>query len=262
MPSPLDPFLRRYGLASSGGPAPTSGPGFPATNAAYDTNAFPGFATPQGYLSRGLAVPANLGPSAPTGDLATLFPGLSFTSSASGAAGEYGVGQPASAPPALASVVTPQAAPDIFSPLWPREIGATATATGSGDSYLTADPQPGLADDSGGAASLGDFSSRSDQLGDFSSRGDATITDADLGPIGSTIGGQTASQLGGLSPLPTRGTATSQPTDWWARMVDILANFFQRGAIVLLGIILLGAAAWAMAHGEIPRPSVIRHKLP
>ena len=45
---------------------------------------------------------------------------------------------------------------------------------------------------------------------------------------------------------------TGKPADWWSEVFTILGNFFQRGGLVLLGVILLGAAAWGLAHGESP----------
>lgn len=39
-------------------------------------------------------------------------------------------------------------------------------------------------------------------------------------------------------------------SDWWTNAITILYNLFQRGGLILLGIILLGAAAWALARSE------------
>jgi len=55
----------------------------------------------------------------------------------------------------------------------------------------------------------------------------------------------------------TTGT-TGTSSDWWTTFTTLAANFFTRGIIVVLGVILLGAAAWAMASGEISAPKIVR----
>ena len=95
-------------------------------------------------------------------------------------------------------------------------------------------PATGNQDFSGGVAGSG-FSFNSIAGGALSNGA------GELGPIGSTGSGST-SVSGAL------GGAASGAASWWTEAELAVENFAMRGALILIGIVLLAAAAFAMSH--------------
>ncbi len=140
---------------------------------------------------------------------------------------------------------------DVFGPVGSASgdgPGGNPIGTGSGVSFLN--PPSGVSD----ATALGPIDPTLTQT---------ATTDSLGGPlpgtsIGTDIFGNPLGDATGAGGMPGNLGTAAPASDWWTTFTALAANFFQRGAIVVLGVILLGAAAWAIAHGEAGMPHIAR----
>lgn len=154
--------------------------------------------------------------------------------------------------------------PDALNlPTFSNGSGDSGGSVGSGGSYLV----PGSAD-TGGATPVtipGEFTPlpqdsgtvTMDPFSPFASPGTGGFDPGAGGYVdpGFLSGSPLANPLGSAGAAQPQGAAGPL-----GRLMQVLADFGSRAALVLLGIVLIAAAAWAMAEGELPSPAKIAAK--
>lgn len=107
--------------------------------------------------------------------------------------------------------------------------------------------------------SSSDFGTDGTGISDFSggTAGDTggTVNDIMSGALGNTAAGEVGTGQGvGNGSIPDAATTAAQiassGASWWQQLIGDIENLAARAGLILIALILLAAAAWALSSGE------------
>jgi hypothetical protein len=133
-----------------------------------------------------------------------------------------------------------------FDPNQPASAGGTGTGIGTTGNYGSGLIGGATGYGSGGITNLTGLPGANGTLGTTNSYGSGVLGGYGAGGITNVAG--LASGIAGAAGAG--GSSTAAATSWWDTLIAFLSNLFERGALIVLGLILIAAAAWAMSQSD------------